>query len=154
MHRQDGVRRGGYRRRAAAQAVVEMAVVFPLLVLLLLVFVQGALYLHARDVVLGAAREGAHVAAAEHANIEEARADGRARAEEILVAGLGGYAASMQVLGPDFDAGSVMIEVRGSMPLFAAGSGQETPVRLARLAIDVQARASREFFHPQGAGGF
>jgi len=39
---------------------VEAAVSFPLLVLLLLAIVEGALYVHALHVVLGAAREGAH----------------------------------------------------------------------------------------------
>ena len=54
-------------RCARGQALVEAAVSFPLLVLLLLGVVEGALYVHALHVVLGAAREGAHAAAAEHA---------------------------------------------------------------------------------------
>ena len=47
---------------ARGQALVEAALSFPLLVLLLLVIVEGALYVHALHVVLGAAREGAHAA--------------------------------------------------------------------------------------------
>jgi Flp pilus assembly protein TadG len=147
----NGVRRVSFRGAVPAQAMVEVAVVFPLLVLLLLVFVQGALYVHARHVVLGAAREGAHVAAAEHATAEQAQADGKARAEDVLAAGLGGYAASMEVLDPVIDGGSVMVEVRGSMAFFLAGPGQKAPVT---LPLDAQARASREFFRPQGAGGY
>ena len=135
----------------SAQSTVEIALVFPLLVLLLLVFVQSALYVHARDVVLGAAREGAHVAAAEHATIEEAQADGKARAEDVLVAGLGGYAASMEVLDPMIDGGSVLVEVRGTLGFFLAGPGQQGPVT---LPLEAEARASREFFRPQGIGGY
>src|ERR1043166_3285441 len=103
------------KRPAPARALVEAAVVFPLVVLLLLVLVQGALYVHARHVVLGAAREGAHVAASEQATIDEALADGRARAESVLAAGLGGYAANLQVLDPTDDGGSVVVRIQGSM---------------------------------------
>lgn len=136
---------------ARGQALVEAAVSFPLLVLLLLVIVEGALYVHALHVVLGAAREGAHAAAAEHATIEDAVEDGRARAREVLDAGLGQYATSMEVVNPALDDGSVLVEVRGSMPLFFGGPGQDTPMR---LPLDARARASREFFRPQGTGGY
>ena len=138
-------------RRLRGQALVEAAVSFPLLVLLLLVVVEGALYVHARHVVLGAAREGAHAAAAEHATVEEAVADGRARAREVLDAGLGEYAVAIQVLDPTIDGGSVLVEVSGAMPLFFGSPGQGGPVQ---LPLDAQARASREFFRPQGAGGY
>ena len=136
---------------ARGQALVEAAVSFPLLVLLLLVIVESSLYVHALHVVLGAAREGAHAAAAEHATIEDAVEDGRARAREVLEAGLGRYAASIEVLDPALDGGSVLVEVRGSMPLFFGGPGQDTPVQ---LPLDARSRASREFFRPQGTGGY
>jgi Flp pilus assembly protein TadG len=143
-------RHGSLTRRTPAQALVEAAVVFPLVVLLL-VLVQGALYVHARHVVLGAAREGAHVAASEHATIDEALADGRARAESVLVAGLGGYAANMQVLDPTDDRGSVVVQIQGSMPLLLAGPGGGS---LLQIPLEATARASREFFRPQGGGGY
>jgi Flp pilus assembly protein TadG len=44
---------------------VEVVVLFPLVFLLLLGMVQGGLWFHARAVALGAAQEGARVAAAE-----------------------------------------------------------------------------------------
>jgi len=138
-------------RGARGQALVEAAVSFPLLVLLLLVIVEGVLYVHALHVVLGAAREGAQAAAAEHATVEEAVEDGRTRAREVLEGGLGRYAASVEVLDPALDDGSVLVEVRGTMPLFFGGPGQDNPVR---FPLDVRARASREFFRPQGAGGY
>jgi hypothetical protein len=123
------------RARSAAQGLVEWnlaaAVSFPLLVLLLPVIREAALYVHALHVVLGAAREGAHAAAAEHATIEHAVEDGRARAREVLEAGLGQYAASIQVVDPALDDGSVLVEVRGGMPLFFGGPGQDSPGAVA-----------------------
>ena len=137
-------------RRARGQALVEAAVSFPLLVLLLLVVVEGALYVHALHVVLGAAREGAHAAAAEHATPEEAVDAGRSRARDVLEAGLGQYADMLQVTDPALDGGSVVVEIHGGLPLFFGGPGQNVPVR---LPLDARARASREFFRPQGVEG-
>jgi Flp pilus assembly protein TadG len=138
-------------RFGRGQALVEAAVAFPFLVLLLLLVVEGALYVHALHVVLGAAREGAHAAAAEHVTVDEAIADGRARAREVLNAGLGAYADSIEVPDPTLDGGSVVVEVRGGLPLFFGGPGQEGPVQ---LPLNATARASREFFRPQGGGGY
>ena len=138
-------------RGTRGQALVEAAVSFPLLVLLLLAVVECALYVHALHVVAGAAQEGAHAAAAEHATIQEAVDDGRARARDVLQAGLGQYADDVQVLDPSIDGGSVVVELRGSMPLFFGGPGQDTPVQ---LPLDATARVSREFFRPQGTGGY
>jgi hypothetical protein len=134
-----------------AQALVEAAVTFPLLVLLLLVLVEGALFVHAHHVVLTAAREGALAAASEHASADEAALDGKARATEVLDAGLGQYAAFLQVDDPTFDGGSVVLDIHGSMPLVLGAPGQNGPVR---LPLDARARVSREFFHPQGSGGY
>lgn len=138
-------------RRARGQALVEAAVSFPLVVLLLLAVVEGALYVHALHVVLGAAREGAHAAAAEHATVEEAVDAGRDRAQEVLDAGLGQYADALQVTDPVLDGGSVVVEIHGGMPLFFGGPGQNAAVE---IPLDARARASREFFRPQGAKGF
>jgi hypothetical protein len=137
-------------RRARGQALVEAAVSFPLLVLLLLVVVEGALYVHALHVVLGAAREGAHAAAAEHATVQEAVDAGRSRARDVLEAGLGQYADVLQVSDPALDGGSVVVEIHGDLPLFFGGPGQNAPVQ---LPLDARARASREFFRPQGVEG-
>jgi hypothetical protein len=123
---------------------------FPLVVLLLLAVV-GALYVHALHVVLGAAREGAHAAAAEHATVEEAIEAGRSRTRDVLDAGLGQYADDLQVPDPVMDGGSVVVEIHGRLPLFFGGPGQDAPVQ---LPLDARARASREFFRPQGAEGY
>ena len=138
-------------RSARGQALVEAAVSFPLVVLLLLAVVEAALYVHALHVVLGAAREGAHAAAAEHATVAEAVEAGRSRARDVLEAGLGGYADALQVSDPVQDGGSIVVEIHGGLPLFFGGPGQDGPVR---LPLDARARASREFFRPQGAEGF
>jgi hypothetical protein len=85
------------------------------------------------------------------ATVDEAITDGRARAREVLAAGLGQYADTIQVLDPSVDGGTVVVEVQGTLPLFFGGPGQDAPVQ---LPLNARARASREFFHPQGAGGY
>ncbi|MGB3257711.1 MAG: TadE/TadG family type IV pilus assembly protein [Ornithinimicrobium sp.] len=55
--------RGSPRDRGAGS--VEVVVLLPLVFLLLFAMVQGGLWFHARAVALGAAQEGARVAAAE-----------------------------------------------------------------------------------------
>jgi Flp pilus assembly protein TadG len=47
---------------------VEVVVILPLVFLLLFAMVQGGLWFHARAVALGAAQEGARVAAAENSS--------------------------------------------------------------------------------------
>jgi Flp pilus assembly protein TadG len=137
--------------RARAVATVEAAVTFPLVVLVFLLVVQGALYVHARDVVLGAAREGAHTAAMEHDTVDAALSDGQSRAQAILVAGLGRYARDVQVLPAEDDGGNVVVEVAGSFPLLLPGPGQGGRLTVPLVA---RARAAREVFRPQGEGGY
>lgn len=54
--------------RDRGSSSVEVVVLMPLVFLLLLAMVQGGLWFHARAVALGAAQEGARVAAAEHSS--------------------------------------------------------------------------------------
>ena len=56
--------------RDAGSASVEMVVFVPLLFIFIFAVVQGGLWFHARSVALGAAQEGARVAAAEHSTGE------------------------------------------------------------------------------------
>jgi Flp pilus assembly protein TadG len=137
--------------RTGAVATVEAAVTFPLVVLVFLLVVQGALYVHARDVVLGAAREGAHTAAMEHDTIDAALLDGQSRAQAILVAGLGRYARDIPVLPAEDDGGNVVVDIAGSFPLLLPGPGQGGRLTVPLVA---RARASREVFRPQGEGGY
>lgn len=55
------------RPRERGSATLELVVVFPVVLLLIIGGVQGALYYHARSVALAAAQEGARAAAAEGA---------------------------------------------------------------------------------------
>ena len=43
-----------------------------------------------------------------------------------------------------------VVEIHGGLPLFFGGPGQNAPVQ---LPLDARARASREFFRPQGVEG-
>ncbi len=69
---------GRHRRRTrptpsrpweAGSASVETVILLPLVFLLLLALVQGGLWWHARSVALGAATDGARVAAAENSSV-------------------------------------------------------------------------------------
>lgn len=66
-------------------AILELAIVAPILMVLLLGLLQFGLWYHAKNVVETAAMEGAREASADGA----AAADGRTRSLEVLSAGLG-----------------------------------------------------------------
>ena len=123
----------------------------PFIVLVLVLTVELALYVHARNVVVWAAREGAHAAAVEHSSIDEAIADGRRRTESLLVAGLGGYTRDVEAIDIQDEGGNILVEVRGAYSFVIFG-----PRSAARLALPLhaRARASFEMFRPQGQGGF
>src|SRR4051794_18996960 len=69
----------------AAQALVESALVLPLVVTLSLGVLQVVLYAHAHDVLTSAVQEGARLAAEDGRRLDE----GYARAEALVRAGLG-----------------------------------------------------------------
>ena len=52
-------------RRSEAQSTVEVALSLPVVILVFAMLLQGALYMHALNVVRSAAQEGARTAAAE-----------------------------------------------------------------------------------------
>ena len=58
-------------RGRSGQALVEVALVFPLLIVTSLGVLQVALYAHARDVVLASAQEGARLAAEDGRGLED-----------------------------------------------------------------------------------
>src|SRR6266700_7302579 len=72
-------------RRDIAQALVESALVLPLMLTLSLGVLQVVLYAHARDVLTSAAQEGARLAAEDGRGLDE----GYARAQALVTAGLG-----------------------------------------------------------------
>jgi Flp pilus assembly protein TadG len=130
------MRRGLLRQRG--QATVELVVALPTLVLVILVVLQSALYVHALQVVRATAQEGARAAAADGASL----ADGQSRARALLHAGLGQSGQLLSVSLSE-DAQGVQVTVSGSMGLLTEG-----PVHELGLPLSATARATREMFTP------
>jgi Flp pilus assembly protein TadG len=104
-------RERGSGARERGQALLEAALVLPVLVTLLLGAVQFGLWYHAEFVTRLACQEGARVAAAEDGTL----ARGIARTETLLVAGLGRTGTATTVQGSADDA-VVTIRAEGSLP--------------------------------------
>lgn len=124
-------------RLCPAQALVEFALVLPLVVLLSLGVMQLVLYAHARDVVISSAQEGARLAAEEGRTLD----DGWTRAQALLSAGLGTSLDGVQLSGGvDADVVQVRIDaaLRPIIPL------------VTTLPMHAEARVSLERFRPGG----
>jgi hypothetical protein len=126
--------------RSEAQSTVEVALSLPVVMLVFVMLLQGALYMHALNVVRSAAQEGARAAAAEGATL----ADGEARTRTMLAAGLGRRSDGLAV-GVDEDAEGVRLAVSGSMSLLLAGP---TSKALIALPLEGRGHATREVFRP------
>jgi hypothetical protein len=127
------------RRSHAAQALVEFALVLPLMTALSLGVVQLMLYAHARDVVTSSAQEAARLSAEDGRGLEE----GYARARTLVTAGVGSSLEPLQIDGRiEADVVSVRIDtaLRPILPLLAAGG----------LPIHAEAWVARERFRPGG----
>lgn len=126
-------------RGATGQALVETALVLPLLIVLSLGLLQVALYAHARDVLLGAAQEGARLAAEDGRGLE----DGLDRLRELARSGLGGTVEPLRTRA-QVDDEQVEITIDTSLspilPLPLEGG----------LPLHVRASMSRERFRPNG----
>jgi TadE-like protein len=133
----------GYRARGnASQALVEFALVLPLVVSVSLGIVQVVLYAHARDVLLSSVQEGARLAAEEGRAIDE----GAARAQALIGAGLGN---SLDGLRLQATLDDELVDVRADAllrPILPLPSLQGLPV-------SAEARVARERFRPGGGGG-
>jgi Flp pilus assembly protein TadG len=126
-------------RRREGQALVECALVLPLLVTLALGLVQITLYIHARDVLVAAAQEGARLAAEDGRRLE----DGYVRTHALVRAGLGEAVQPVEPRGRvDADVVEMRIDsaLRPILPLPIDGG----------LPINVRASVSRERFRPGG----
>ncbi len=128
--------------RWRGQATVEVALAFPTLLVVVLLVLQSALYVHALHVVRSAAQEGARAAAADGATL----AAGEARARTLLEAGLGRSGQSLTVSRRE-DGQGVQVAISGSMGLLVAG-----PVRALGLPLEAVGRATWESFVPTGGG--
>ena len=126
-------------RGRAGQALVETALVLPLLIVVSLGLLQVALYAHARDVLLSAAQEGARRAAEDGRSLE----DGYARVAELARAGLGTTVRPLVTRGRlDLEQVEVTIDTSLSPIL---------PLPLADgLPVHVRASVTRERFRPNG----
>jgi Flp pilus assembly protein TadG len=122
-------------------ASLELALVAPAFMLLVLGVLQFGLWYHAKEVVQGAALEGARAAAAE----DGTPAAGRDRAINVLHEGLGrgvteeGASASV---GPDVARVRVTARLRGLLPIPG----------LSSFLLSSEASAFRERFRPAGDG--
>lgn len=121
-------------------AMLELALVAPLLMLLVLGAVQFALWYHAQSVVLAAAQDGARLAAAETGTASA----GRQRALALLHTGLGQMANNAAVdahRDPDVTVVSVTAELRPLLPVARS------------LHLRATGRSLTERFRPIPAGG-
>jgi hypothetical protein len=126
-------------RCCPAQALVEFALVLPLVIALSLGIVQLALYAHARDVVTSSVQEAARLAAEDGRTLD----DGYARARAVLAAGLGGSVDPLSVDG-SFDADVVGVWVNAALrPILPMPLGQGLP-------LHAEAWVARERFRPGG----
>ena len=90
--------------------MVEVAVAFPVLLMVALGLLQFALFYHAQNVVTGAVQDGARVAASEDRTL----ADGVAAARALLSAGLGQSATAVTVRAID-GGDAIAIEAQGGL---------------------------------------
>ncbi|MGI9147424.1 MAG: TadE/TadG family type IV pilus assembly protein [Chloroflexota bacterium] len=127
------------QRRGAAQALVESALVLPLLIMLSLGVLQVLLYAHARDVLVSAVQEGARLSAEDGRSLDE----GYARAEALVTAGLGTSVEPVRLDG-SLDDEVVALRVSASLrPIL--------PLPLVTgLPIRAEGRVARERFRPAG----
>jgi Flp pilus assembly protein TadG len=119
---------------------VQLALALPLFLFVLVGCFQFLLTLHVQAVALGAAENGAALAASRGAPA----AVGKQRAQELMTAGLGTLGTKAQVQA-DEDNGAVIVDVRVQLqPL--------TPLtdRLGLTTVHARGRATREAFRPGG----
>jgi len=126
--------------RLVAQALVESALVLPLMLTLSLSVLQVVLYAHAHDVLTSAAQEGARLAAEDGRGLD----DGFARARALIAAGLG---TSVDPIRLDGGADDELVAVR-----IEAALRPMLPLPLVHdLPVSAVGRVARERFRPAGA---
>jgi hypothetical protein len=124
-------------RRYAAQAVVEFALVLPIVLAMTLGVLQVVLYAHARDVVISSVQEAARLSAEDGRGLDE----GYARARSLLSAGLGDSLDRLAIAG-HMDADLVVMQVDTVLqPILPLADG---------LPIHAEAAVARERFRPGG----
>src|SRR6266571_2000035 len=126
-------------RRDIAQALVESALVLPLMLTLSLGVLQVVLYAHAYDVLTSAAQEGARLAAEDGRGLD----DGFVRARALIAAGLG-TSVEPVLLDGGIDDELVAVRVDAALrPIL--------PLPLVHdLPMSAVGRVARERFRPRG----
>lgn len=130
----------GRTRPTVAQALVEFALVLPMLIGLSLGILQLALYAHAWEVVTSAVQEAARLAAEDGRDVVDG--DGRARA--LVQAGLGDSVGPLHIdanIDPDLVSVRIETSLRPILPL-PLDSG---------LPLHAEAWVARERFRPGGS---
>jgi hypothetical protein len=126
-------------RLSVAQALVEFALVLPLVIAVSLGTIQLVLYAHARDVAVSSVQEGARLAAEDGRTL----AEGQMRAQVLVSAGLGTSVDPVSIVG------SVDDEVVHLRITAALHPVLPLPVA-AGLPVDAEAWVTRERFRPGG----
>ncbi|MGW1894136.1 TadE/TadG family type IV pilus assembly protein [Streptomyces sp. NPDC002004] len=106
-------------RDDSGDASVQMAIVFPFILLAAVAVIQASMWYYARAIALTAAREGVAAARAYHAS----PADGAARAREVLGRTAGDSLLSAGVSTADSNAQQVRIQVYGTAQSMIPGIG-------------------------------
>ncbi|KPH98722.1 TadE family protein [Actinobacteria bacterium OV450] len=130
-----GGRLAALRRRLVGdrgEASIQMAIIFPFVILVTVAVVQAAMWVHARSIALTAAREG--VAAARVYQAPEGA--GAARAQEALGRIAGDSLTATAVTTSGSSATDVRVTVTGSAPSLIPGVGA--------LSVSQSAGAPRE----------
>lgn len=107
------------RRGDRGEASIQMAIVFPFVILLTLAVVQAGMWFHARNIALAAAREGVTAARTYQAT----DSDGAARAREVLGRIAGDSLRTPTVSTAGSGAESVQVTVTGTAPSLLPGIG-------------------------------
>ncbi len=123
--------------RARGQATVEAALLALLMGLVVVLVAQAAFWLHAENVAIAAAQEGARASTAQGSDLAQGVAVGQA----LLDAGLGPSGAQVQ-LNVTEDATSVTMTAKGSWPLLLGSTGPFA------LPISAEARVLKDTWTP------
>ncbi|MFF4371484.1 TadE family protein [Streptomyces sp. NPDC001594] len=121
---------GGFRDRG--EASIQMAIVFPFVILVTVAVVQAAMWFYARNIALTAAREGVAAARVYQAPEES----GAARARETLGRIAGDSLASSTVSTAGSNGAEVRVTVTGLAPSLIPG--------VSGLSVSQSAGAPRE----------
>jgi TadE-like protein len=124
-------------RHRVAQALVEFALVLPMVLTLTLGVLQVVLYAHARDVVVSSVQEAARLSAEDGRGLD----DGYDRARALVGAGLG---SSLEPLTIDGSIGADVVVMRIDATL------QSIVPLVGGLPLHAEAIVARERFRPAG----